>query len=170
MLPAGAGPGTALRGAFYTSTIKLKEGDPAPAFTLPDDDGRTVSAESFRGKRYVLYFYPKDDTPGCTTEACQFNDNLTQFQRLSVPVIGVSADSTTSHRAFKQKYALRFPLLTDIGHQTHEAYGAWGERPGRGIGVIRSTFVVDERGTVARAWYGVRPDGHATEVLTALSR
>ena len=149
--------------------MQLHEGDRAPAFALTDDEGRTVSNDSLRGKRYVLYFYPKDDTPGCTKEACSFNDNLTQFQRLGVPVVGVSADSGAMHRKFKEKYGLRFPLLTDTDRKTHQAYGAWGERPGRGEGVIRSTFVVDEQGRVRHAWYGVRPDGHAAEVLAKLA-
>ena len=149
--------------------MTLKHGDRAPAFALPDDEGQTLRSDSLRGKRYVLYFYPKDDTPGCTKEACSFNDNLTQFQRLNVPVIGVSADSAASHRRFKDKYDLHFPLLTDADRKTHKEYGAWGERPGRGVGVIRSTFVVDEQGKVKRAWYGVRPDGHASEVLAELA-
>ncbi len=149
--------------------MALQPGDPAPAFALPDDAGRTVSNETFRGKRYVLYFYPKDDTPGCTTEACGFNDNLTAFERIGVPVVGVSADDADSHKAFKGKYGLHFPLLTDADRKAHDAYGAWGERPGRGIGVIRSTFLVDEKGAVKRAWYFVKPDGHATEVLSALA-
>lgn len=148
--------------------MTLQPGDPAPPFSLSDDDGRTVSKEGLRGRRYVLYFYPKDDTPGCTTEACQFNDNLTAFERIGVPVIGVSADGADSHKAFKEKYGLHFPLLTDADRAAHDAYGAWGERPGRGVGVIRSTFLIDERGTVKRAWYFVKPDGHATEVLAAL--
>ncbi len=127
-----------------------------------------MSTDALRGKRYVLYFYPKDDTPGCTIEAGQFNDHLTQFERMRVPVIGVSADGAASHRAFKAKCGLRFPLLSDADRKAHEAYGAWGERPGRGVGVIRSTFLIDEEGKVKRAWYGVRPDGHAAEVLVAL--
>jgi peroxiredoxin Q/BCP len=149
--------------------VQLKAGDVAPAFALSDDEGRTVSDQSLRGRSYVLYFYPKDDTPGCTKEACSFNDNLTQFQRLGVPVIGVSADSAASHRKFKEKYGLRFALLTDADRKAHQSYGAWGERPGRGMGVIRSTFVIDRDGRVKRAWYGVRPDGHAGEVLEALA-
>lgn len=150
--------------------MPLNPGDPAPSFSLPDDQGKTVASSGLRGKRYVLYFYPKDDTPGCTAEACQFNDNLSQFERLKVPVIGVSRDDAASHRAFKEKYGLGFPLLTDADRQTHEAYGAWGERLGRGPGVIRSTFVIDEQGRVKRAWYGVRPDGHAQEVLAELAK
>jgi peroxiredoxin Q/BCP len=149
--------------------VAIAAGKRAPEFTLTDDEGREVSSESLRGKRYVLYFYPKDDTPGCTTEACQFNDNLIEFDRLGVPVVGVSADNAASHRAFKRKYGLRFPLLTDADRKTHKQYGAWGERPGRGVGVIRSTFLIDEDGKVKRAWYRVRPDGHARAVLAALA-
>ncbi len=148
--------------------MPLQPGDAAPAFALPDDEGRAVSSDSLRGKRYVLYFYPRDDTPGCTTEACAFNENLTTFQRLGVPVVGVSADDAASHRAFKTKYGLRFPLLTDADRKTHDAYGAYGERPNHGPGVIRSTFLIDARGAVERAWYFVKPNGHAAEVLAAL--
>jgi peroxiredoxin Q/BCP len=147
---------------------KLEPGDPAPAFSLADDAGQTVSTESLHGKRYVLYFYPKDDTPGCTTEACQFNENLSTFDRAKVPVIGVSRDDAASHQAFRTKYGLRFPLVSDPDQKAHEAYGAWGERPGRGVGVIRSTFVVGPDGRIERAWYGVSADGHAGEVLKAV--
>ena len=148
--------------------MELKPGDTAPAFALSDEGGATRSSEEFRGKRWVLYAYPKDDTPGCTTEACQFNDNLTAFQDLGVPVVGVSPDDAASHRAFREKHGLRFTLLSDPAHETLERYGAWGERPGRGPGVIRSTFLIDADGRIARAWYGVKADGHATEVLAAL--
>lgn len=148
--------------------MQLRPGDPAPPFTLPDENGQAVSSEALRGSRYVVYFYPKDETPGCTTEACQFNDSLTAFKSLGVRVLGVSQDDAASHRAFKRKYTLNFPLLIDRERKAHEAYGAWGERPGRGVGVIRSTFLIDESGKVKRAWYGVKPDGHAKEVLEAL--
>jgi peroxiredoxin Q/BCP len=148
---------------------ELRPGDAAPPFSLADDAGATVSSESLRGRRYVLYFYPKDDTPGCTAEACGFNDNLGAFDRAEVPVVGVSRDDAASHRAFRAKYGLRFPLASDPDRRVHEAYGAWGERPGRGEGVIRSTFVVGPDGRVERAWYGVKADGHAAEVLGALA-
>lgn len=148
--------------------MQLRPGDPAPPFTLPDENGQAVSSEALRGSRYVVYFYPKDETPGCTTEACQFNDSLTAFESLGVRVLGVSQDDAASHWAFKRKYTLDFPLLIDRERKAHEAYGAWGERPGRGVGVIRSTFLIDESGKVKRAWYGVKPDGHAKEVLEAL--
>ena len=149
---------------------QLGPGDPAPPFSLQDDDGKTVSSESMRGKRYIVYFYPKDDTPGCTTEACQFNENLGGFERAKVPVIGVSRDDAGSHQAFRTKYGLRFPLVSDPDRGAHDAYGAWGDRPGRGEGVIRSTFVVGPEGKIERAWYGVTPDGHVAEVLKALGQ
>ncbi len=148
--------------------MELKPGDRAPAFALADEDGQVISSERFKGQPYFVYFYPKDDTPGCTTEACQLNDNLASFQSLGVPVVGISQDDARSHRAFRAKYGLRFTLLTDPDRRAHLSYGAWGERPGRGEGVIRSSFLVDESGAVQRAWYFVRPDGHALAVLAAL--
>ena len=148
--------------------MELQTGDRAPEFTLPDENGKSVSSASLRGKTHVVYFYPKDDTPGCTTEACGFNDNLSQFRGLGVPVLGISQDDAASHQAFQKKYGLQFDLLTDADRSVHMAYGAWGERPGRGEGVIRSTFLVGADGKVMRAWYGVKPDGHALEVLKAL--
>lgn len=147
---------------------QLASGDTAPPFTLPDQDGKTVSSESLKGGPAVVYFYPADDTPGCTTEACQFNDNLQQFQRAGVPVVGVSPDAPDSHVKFRNKYGLRFTLLSDPDHRTMAAYGAWGARTGRGEGVIRSTVLLDADGTVKRTWYGVKADGHAAEVLQAL--
>jgi peroxiredoxin Q/BCP len=148
--------------------MQLQSGDAAPTFALTDENGKLVSTDAMGGKKYVVYFYPKDDTPGCTVEACSFNDNLTAFQGLGIPVLGVSRDDAASHRAFQAKFKLKFPLLSDPDHKAHDAYGAWGERPGRGVGVIRSTFLVDERGKVKNAWYGVKPDGHAQEVLAAI--
>ncbi len=147
---------------------RLNEGDKAPRFSLVDQDGQIVSSESLTGKPAVVYFYPKDDTPGCTTEARQFNDNLQQFQQAGVPVVGVSPDAPESHVQFRNKYGLRFTLLSDPGHETMAAYGAWGDRPGRGEGVIRSTVLLGADGAVKRAWYGVKADGHAAEVLQAL--
>ena len=147
---------------------RLGSGDRAPAFSLPDQDGRKVSLKDFAGAPVVVYFYPADDTPGCTTEACQFNDNLRAFGRAGVAVVGVSPDDAASHRAFRTRYRLRFPLLSDERHAVMERYGAWGEKTLYGrksVGVIRSTFLVDARGTVARAWSGVRTDGHAARVL-----
>ena len=148
--------------------MRLAPGDPAPPFSLPDQDGRAVSNETLKGTRYVLYFYPKDDTRGCTIEACSFNDNLGSFQSAKVPVIGVSADGAESHQQFRSKYGLRFSLLSDVERKALGAYGAWGDRPGRGEGVIRSTFLVGASGKIEKAWYGVTPEGHAQEVLAAL--
>jgi peroxiredoxin Q/BCP len=148
--------------------MELKPGDQAPAFSLPDEEGKVVSTKDLNGTRYVVYFYPKDDTPGCTTEACQFTDNFRQFEMLGVPVLGVSQDDAAAHQAFRKKYGLRVRLLTDTDRKMHHAYGAWGERPGRGEGVIRSTFLIGSDGRVEKSWYFVKPDGHALEVLSAL--
>jgi peroxiredoxin Q/BCP len=150
---------------------KLEQGATAPAFTLPDQDGNPVSLDDFKGGRVLVYFYPADDTPGCTKEACQFNDNLAAFQAAGVPVVGVSPDNAACHQRFRNKYGLRFPLLTDAGHQVMDAWGAWGEKTRYGqtsVGVLRSTFLVDEQGRIARAWHDVKADGHATKVLAEL--
>ena len=147
---------------------KLAAGAKAPAFTLPDADGNKVSLSDYAGQKVVVYFYPRDDTPGCTKEACQFNDALSQFEGLGVPVIGISPDKQASHVKFRDKYGLRFPLLSDPEHKVMEKYGAWGEKMMYGkatTGVIRSTFLIDEKGKVARAWYSVKADGHAAKVL-----
>ena len=147
---------------------QLSAGDRAPAFTLPDQSGAKVTLAQFAGAPVVVYFYPADDTPGCTKEACQFNDNLRAFDRSGVAVVGISPDDAASHKAFRSKYGLKFPLLSDPGHKAMERYGAWGEKTLYGkktVGVIRSTFLVDADGRVARAWYHVRADGHAAKVL-----
>jgi peroxiredoxin Q/BCP len=149
--------------------MELKPGDQAPSFALKDENGKVVSSDSLRGKTYFLYFYPKDDTPGCTVEACQLNDNLAQFKTLGVPVLGVSRDDAESHQAFQKKYGLNFDLLTDADRAVHDAYGAWGDRPGRGEGVIRSSFLVGPDGKIKQSWYFVKPDGHALEVLKELA-
>lgn len=151
---------------------RLDQGDPAPAFTLPDQDEQPVSLADFRGQRVVVYFYPADDTPGCTKEACQFNDNLRAFADAEVAVLGISPDGADTHRRFREKYGLRFPLLTDADHAVMTAYGAYGEKTlygRRTVGVIRSTFLVGPDGAVERAWYNVRADGHAAKVLAALA-
>jgi peroxiredoxin Q/BCP len=150
---------------------KLARGDDAPPFRLPDQDGTPVSLDDFKGGQVLVYFYPADDTPGCTREACQFNDNLGAFDRAGVPVLGISPDDGDSHRRFREKYGLRFPLLSDVDHRVADAYGAWGEKVRYGvtsIGIIRSTFLVDADGRIARAWYNVRADGHAGKVLAEL--
>ena len=150
---------------------KLESGDKAPDFTLLDQDGNPfkLSESIKRSKvRHVIYFYPRDDTPGCTKEACQFNDALTQFEGLGIPVIGISPDKQAAHLKFRDKYGLQFPLLSDPDHTVMEKYGAWGEKTMYGkatVGVIRSTFLIDEKGKIARAWYHVKADGHAAKVL-----
>jgi thioredoxin-dependent peroxiredoxin len=150
---------------------KLEEGAQAPTFTLPDQDGDPVSLDDFKGGKVLVYFYPADDTPGCTKEACQFNDNLAGFQAAGVPVIGISPDNAASHQRFRSKYGLRFPLLTDADHTVMDAWGAWGEKTSYGrtsVGVLRSTFLLDEDGRVERVWHNVKADGHAASVLSQL--
>ena len=150
---------------------KLTEGAQAPTFTLPDQDGNPVSLDDFKGGKVLVYFYPADDTPGCTKEACQFNDSLTRFRAANVPVLGISRDDAESHRRFREKYGLGFPLLTDADHAVMDAYGAWGEKTSYGrtsVGTLRSTFLVGPDGRIERAWYNVRADGHASKVLAEL--
>ena len=149
----------------------LGEGEPAPDFELPNEDGEPVSLASLRGTPVVLYFYPKDDTPGCTAQACGIRDVYGEFQRRGAVVLGVSRDDAESHRRFREKYGLPFSLLSDADHEVSEAYGVWGERKNYGktyMGIKRSTFVIDREGNVAKALYGVKPDGHADLVLDAL--
>ncbi|WBL36102.1 thioredoxin-dependent thiol peroxidase [Tepidiforma flava] len=146
-------------------------GAAAPAFSLPDQDGKTVSLADFAGKWVVLYFYPKDDTPGCTKEACSFRDRHAELQAKGAVVLGVSGDSSASHRKFADKYALPFPLLADTEHEVARAYGAWGTKKMYGKeyeGMIRSTVVIDPAGKVAKTWPKVKPDGHGDEVLAWL--
>ncbi len=152
---------------------KLTKGSKAPTFNLKDQDGKTVKLSDFSGSKVVVYFYPKDDTPGCTTEACQFRDNFREFSKIKVPVVGVSPDGADSHKTFKEKYKLNFELLSDEDHKVMESYGAWGEKTLYGkksIGVIRSTFLIDEKGLIIRSWYNVKADGHAEAVLAELSK
>jgi peroxiredoxin Q/BCP len=149
----------------------IQEGDIAPDFTLKADDGRDVRLSDFRGKPVVLYFYPKDDTPGCTKEACAFRDRRQDLQDRGAVVLGVSADDVASHVRFRDKYSLNFPLLADPDHQVSERYGAWREKSFMGrksIGIQRSTFLIDRQGKVAKAWHKVSVDGHDEEVLAAL--
>lgn len=140
----------------------VEEGKPAPDFELETDEGGAVRLSELRGKPVVLYFYPKDDTAGCTKQACAFRDVYSEFQERGAVVLGVSPDSAASHRKFKEKYGLPFPLLADPDHDVAERYGAWREK------LIRSTFVIDPDGTVARAMYGVNPERNPGEVLEAL--
>ena len=149
----------------------LREGEPAPDFTLSSDSGETVSLSDFRGKPVVLYFYPKDDTPGCTTEACEFRDAYDVFRARGAEVLGVSPDNVTSHEKFKAKHQLPFTLLADPDHKVAEDYGVWGERKFAGksyMGINRSTFIIDADGNISRAMRGIKPAGHASSVLDAL--
>ena len=149
----------------------LKPGDPAPAFMLPADDGSVVSLASLRGRTLVLYFYPKDDTSGCTTEACEIRDAWTDVEATGAIVLGVSPDTVASHVKFKRKYSLPFRLLADIDHRVAEAYGAWGEKSMYGrkyFGIVRSTFVIAPDGTIRQVFEKVQPKGHAAQILAAL--
>ena len=146
------------------------EGSRAPSFSLPDQAGRVVSSSSLAGKPYVLYFYPKDDTSGCTREACGFRDSLRGFGTKGVKIIGVSPDNEASHARFAGKYGLPFTLLADTDKSLAKAYGVWAKKQNYGreyMGIVRSTFLVDKRGVVKKAWRGVRVDGHVDAVLDA---
>ena len=149
----------------------VETGKPAPDFTLRSDSGDTVHLADLRGKPVVVYFYPKDDTPGCTTQACAIRDSWGQFERAGATVLGVSPDSAESHVKFREKFSLPFPLLADEDHAVADAYGAWGEKKNYGktyFGIIRSTFVIAPDGTVAKAFPRVDPKTHADKVLAAL--
>ncbi len=149
----------------------IQEGDRAPDFSLPADDGSTISLDDLKGRRVILYFYPKDDTSGCTKEACEFRDALPRIEEEGAVVIGVSPDSVDSHVKFKKKYDLNFPLLADEEHSLAEAFGVWKEKSMYGRkywGVERSTFLIDEEGVVRKAWRKVRPSGHAEAVTAEL--
>ena len=149
----------------------VREGEPAPDFELKTDSGETVKLSSFRGHPIVLYFYPGDDTSGCTKEACSFRDVYDDFQERGAAILGVSPDAEESHVRFKRKYNLPFALLADTEHEAAEKYGVWVEKTSFGkkrMGIKRSTFVIDADGTVAKAMYGVKPEGHAEKVLAAL--
>ena len=151
---------------------RLSPGDLAPDFSLPDHEGHTVTSGSLRGQRYLLYFYPEDDTPGCTREACQFNDERANFDDLGVAIYGVSPDGAASHQAFRASYGLTFTLLSDPDKGVMAAYGAYGEKLNYGktiMGVIRSTFVISPEGVIEHAWYGIKTEGHAARVRKALS-
>lgn len=150
----------------------LQAGDPIPEFALASTEGGEVSSKSLRGKRYVLYFYPKDDTPGCTVEACNFRDNFPGFSDIGAPVYGVSPDDINAHEKFIAKHALNFPLLADPDRKLIEAVGVWVEKSMYGrkyMGVQRSTFVVGPDGRIEKVWPKVTPEGHAQEVLEYLT-
>lgn len=153
--------------------VALKEGDPAPNFTLETDTGEKVELAEFKAKNVVLYFYPKADTPGCTKEACQFRDSQLKFKRNDTVILGVSPDKPSAQAKFKEKYDLPFTLLSDTGHKAAEAYGVWKEKSMYGrtyMGIERSTFIIDKAGKIARIFRKVKVDGHAVEVLAALPK
>ncbi len=149
----------------------VEPGSPAPPFALPSGDGDTVALSDLHGRQVVLYFYPKDDTPGCTTQACDLRDSWRAIQEAGAVVLGVSPDGPASHARFAQKFQLPFPLLADEDHAVAEAYGAWGEKSMYGrtyMGIIRSTVIIDGGGIVSHVFHRVRPKGHASMVLAAL--
>ncbi|HET7631918.1 MAG TPA: thioredoxin-dependent thiol peroxidase [Gemmatimonadaceae bacterium] len=146
-------------------------GKAAPAFTLDTDAGRPLSLKDLKGKPVVLYFYPKDDTPGCTTEACEFRDAFPRIESSSAVVLGISPDSVESHQKFKKKFDLPFTLLADVDHKVAEQYGVWAEKSMYGrtyMGVARTTFIIDAAGKIAKIFEKVKPAGHAAEVEVAL--
>jgi thioredoxin-dependent peroxiredoxin len=144
----------------------------APDFSLQDESGKTVNLSDFRGKPVVLYFYPKDDTPGCTTEACNFRDNYSAYEQAGVTILGVSPDSVKSHVKFKEKFHLPFPLLADLDHKVCDLYGVWGPKKFMGKsyeGVLRTTFVIGPDGIIQKVFENVKPAEHSAEVLGALN-
>lgn len=150
----------------------IEVGERAPAFTLTADNGEKVRLADFKGQPVVLYFYPKDDTPGCTREACAFRDQQPPLKKLGAVVLGVSADDVVSHEKFRDKYDLNFPLLTDPDHAVAEKYGAWREKNMYGkksMGTQRSTFLIGADGKVAKVWKAVKVDGHDQQVMDALA-
>jgi peroxiredoxin Q/BCP len=150
----------------------LKEGTTAPVFKTTDANGEAVSLKDLRGQKVVLYFYPKDDTPGCTKEACSFRDDFAKFKKRGIAVLGVSPDSEKSHKKFETKYKLPFTLLADTDHAIAESYGVWGEKKFMGrtyMGVQRTTFLIDEKGKIKKVFEKVKPEEHASEVLEAFA-
>ncbi len=151
----------------------LEVGAKAPPFETIDQDGNRVSLKDYRGKKVILYFYPKDDTPGCTREACAFRDDFAKFKKLKVEILGVSTDSEKSHKSFAQKYDLPFRLLVDTEKQIVQSYGVWGEKTLYGrkfMGTNRVTYLIDERGRIAAVFAKVKPDEHAEELLALLKQ
>lgn len=148
----------------------IKEGTNAPAFKTTDANGETISLKDLKGQKVVLYFYPKDDTPGCTKEACSFRDAWAKFKKRGITVLGVSPDSEASHKKFETKYKLPFTLLADKDHAIADTYGVWGEKKFMGrkyMGVLRTTFLIDEKGKIRKVFEKVKPEDHASEVLEA---
>jgi thioredoxin-dependent peroxiredoxin len=153
--------------------MPIPSGIQAPDFSLPDESNVTRRLSDFRGRPVVLYFYPKDDTTGCTTEACGFRDDYSAYMEADLVVLGVSPDSTSSHAKFKEKYSLPFPLLADDGHKVCDEYGVWGPKKNYGReyeGVLRTTFLIDSNGRIAKVFENVRPAEHSIEVLDAAKK
>ena len=151
--------------------MPIEENITAPDFTLPDETGKLHKLSEFRGKPVLLYFYPQDDTPGCTTEACNFRDDYSAYQKAGVVILGVSPDSPESHAKFKAKYHLPFTLLADEGHKVHDLYGVWGLKKSYGhefYGVLRTSFLISPDGTIKKVFKHVKPAEHSPEVLAAL--
>lgn len=148
---------------------RLEPGDSAPPFELADQHERRVSLADLRGRKVLVYFYPEADTPGCTTQSCSLRDHRQDLAGIDTEVIGISPDMPDKQLAFDLKYGLGFPLLSDPLHEVAEAWGAWGEKKRGGIGIIRSSFLVDEEGRIERAWYGVTPQDTVPNALAALS-
>ncbi len=151
----------------------IEEGQTAPDFTLEDDNGNQVQLSKLRGKPVVVYFYPKDDTPGCTKEACAFRDRRQEIVDLGAEVLGISPDDVASHVKFRDKFDLNFPLLADEGHKVADKYGAWREKTRFGktsMGIVRSTFVIDAEGVVQKMWKSVQVDGHDEKVIEAVKK
>ena len=155
---------------IQNTVAKLKEGDKAPDFTVRDGEGQTVRLKDLRGKKIVLYFYPKDDTPGCTKEACSFRDSFAKFKKRDIEVLGVSFDSEAKHKKFAQKFDLPFRLLADTDRSIAESFGTYGEKKFMGrtyMGIHRMTFLIDEKGKIKKIFNKVKPEEHAEEVLAA---
>ena len=153
--------------------VRLEEGQDAPEFSLLNADGETVSLSDYKGKKVIVYFYPKADTPGCTTEACDFRDSLTELNGQDVEVVGISPDKPDALKKFTDKYELTFPLLSDADKSVMKAFGAYGEKKNYGTvveGVLRSTFVVDEQGNIALAKYNVKATGHVARIIKELEK
>ncbi len=166
-----AKPAKAAKSAPPASTVQLKNGQKAPAFSLPNQDGKIVSLSDYKGKKVVLYFYPKDDTPGCTKESCAFRDGIDEIHGIRAEVIGVSGDSVESHKKFAKKFNLNFPLISDESKKMLQAYGVWKEKSLYGrkfMGIERTTFIIDENGKIDDIFHRVKVDGHLEEVLSEL--
>jgi peroxiredoxin Q/BCP len=153
------------------TTAKTKfEPYPAPTFTLPDQDGNDTTLDQFKVKWVVLYFYPKDDTPGCTTEACSLRDARDDIAQLGAEIIGISKDDPSSHEKFKTKYLLNFTLLSDKTGDVIESYGAWGPKMFGNVGILRKTFLIDPEGVVRKVYGRVTPEGHGEQIIAELGR